>query len=740
MCSIKIEETISVEKASTSKICQNCGEPLSSALRGRYTPIRLLGQGGFGRTYLALDRDRLDAYCVIKQFSPQIQGTKSVDKAVQLFNQEAVRLYELGEHAQIPALLAYFEDDQYLYLVQQYIEGQNLLQELNREGKFSEAKIREILLSLLPVLQFIHDHQVIHRDITPTNILRRKSDHRLMLIDFGVAKQLSTNLSEQSGTRIGTEGYSPIEQFRGGRAYPASDIYSLGATSIHLLTRMKPENLYDPLSGAWLWRQRLADKGQHVSDQLAHVLNRMLKDLVNERYQAAKDVLNDLQQDGQHLNNTSSTSVTTNSSVDDLPQGDRASSPPPNSLTSQPISRQTSHDVSSSQLRTSRRRTSQNQPSDIPHSQRTNPSSVRQSSSRIPTSRQSSSRIPSSRIPTSRQSSSRIPSSRIPTSRQTRSRIPTSKPSASGSPTPKSGTYQSKYCRCIYTINGHASWVTDVALSPTTNTFATGSLDDTVKLWNLQTGELLFTLQGHDRGINTIVFSPNGNLLISGSDDHTIKVWDVFSGKLLRTLSAHIRDVTALAVSPDGQFLISGGEDRSIRVWQLETGKLLKTPFGVVSMVKTLAVSPDQQLFASGGLDKIIRLWSMQTAERITELSGHSSAIQSIAISPNSQVLASASKDRTIHLWKLPQGNEFNILKGHSRDVNAVAIVPDGRLLISASSDKTIRIWDIPTGNLIDTLIDHADAVNAIAVHPDKKTFITCSSDKTIKVWRIRAR
>ncbi|MEM7772765.1 MAG: protein kinase [Cyanobacteria bacterium P01_E01_bin.6] len=694
-----------------AKICQSCGQPLIMSLRGRYTPIRLLGYGGFGRTYLAQDHDRLNANCVIKQFSPQVKGNKSLDKAIQLFNQEAIRLNELGEHAQIPTLLAYFEDEAYLYLVQQYIEGQNLFQELNQNGIFSEAKIREILLSLLPVLQFIHDRQVIHRDITPMNILRRQRDDRLMLIDFGVAKQLSSDFSEQAGTRIGTEGYSPIEQFRGGRAYPASDIYSLGATSIHLLTRMKPENLYDPLSGEWVWQQRMADKGNVVSDQLAHVLNRMLKDLVNERYQSANDVLKDLQDGSGHVAAAySSETLGTTHGRDPAPSPGHSSVR--STFSSMPQSRQRSSNTNSSgqtsEIRSQRR--SSGSPRGNPHD--------------------SSSRPPASRQPVSRQ----------PTSRPSNSSPSVSRPSTSGASGRNSSGYRSKYCRCVYTITGHSSWVTDVAISPVTNTFATSSLDDTVKLWNLQTGELMMSLTGHERGVNAVTFSPDGTLLLSCSDDRRIKIWDAFSGKLVRTLSGHIRDVTALAVSPDGQFLMTGGEDRSIRVWQLATGKLLKTPFGVMSMVKALAATPDGRLFVSGGLDKIVRLWSMRTAERVTELSGHHGAVHTLAISPNSQVLASAGKDRTIRLWHLPDGAPLHTFQGHSRDVNSIAIMPDGRLLLSASSDKTIRIWDIPTGNLVDTLIDHLDSVNAIAVHHDRKTFISCSSDKTIKVWRLRTR
>ncbi|HEY9885569.1 MAG TPA: serine/threonine-protein kinase, partial [Thermosynechococcaceae cyanobacterium] len=282
------------QNADDVEFCLSCGTKLTVLLRGRYRVMRPIGQGGFGRTYLALDDDRLKARCVIKQFSPQLQGTKSLEKAVKLFEQEAVRLYELGEHPQIPALLAYFEHDKRLYLVQQFIEGNTLLQELAQNGVFIEQRIREVLAGILPILKFVHDHQVIHRDITPSNIIRRKFDNKLVLIDFGVAKLLSVEATNQPGTKIGTEGYAPIEQLRSGKAYPASDIYSLGATCLFLMTQVKPEDLYDPLEGRWLWRERLREKGQAISEPIAQILDKMLKDLVSERYPSAAAVMKDL--------------------------------------------------------------------------------------------------------------------------------------------------------------------------------------------------------------------------------------------------------------------------------------------------------------------------------------------------------------------------------------------------------------------------------------------------------------
>src|SRR4028119_1272708 len=268
-----------------NKFCLSCGsQTLSPLFRNRYRVIQLLGEGGFGRTYEAIDTDRMDDPCVIKQFFPQVQATAALEKATELFKQEAKRLYELGEHPQIPRLIAYFEQDKRLYLVQELIEGQTLLAELNQQGAFSEEKIRQLLADLLPVLKVVHERGVIHRDIKPENIMRRRKDGKLMLIDFGVSKQVTATILGQAGTTVGTHGYAPIEQMRG-QVYPASDLYSLGVTCIRLLSQCLPKEdgsdaLYDALNGRWIWRERLP-KGTTISPQLGEVLDKLLQDYVN---------------------------------------------------------------------------------------------------------------------------------------------------------------------------------------------------------------------------------------------------------------------------------------------------------------------------------------------------------------------------------------------------------------------------------------------------------------------------
>lgn len=286
-----------------NRFCNSCGKSnFGNLLRNRYRVLRLLGEGGFSRTYEAEDADRLEAPCVIKQFFPQVQGTSERTKAAELFKEEARRLYELGEnHLQIPRLLAYFEQGSSLYLVQEFIQGQTLLQELHQKF-FGEEEIQELLANLLPVLQFIHEHNVIHRDIKPENIIRHQTDNKLVLIDFGGAKQVTqTSLSRQA-TVLYTIGYAPSEQMAGFACH-ASDLYSLGVTCVRLLTQCLPmqapdgeiqDNLYDPLNGRWLWREHLQEKGVIISDKLGRILDKLLKHLARDRYQTATEVLADL--------------------------------------------------------------------------------------------------------------------------------------------------------------------------------------------------------------------------------------------------------------------------------------------------------------------------------------------------------------------------------------------------------------------------------------------------------------
>ncbi|OZH51812.1 hypothetical protein AFK68_28430 [Hydrocoleum sp. CS-953] len=285
--------------------CQNCGEKL--VLAERYRAVKIIGQGSFGRTFQAVDEYKPSKpFCVIKQFFPQAQGTKILSKAAELFAQEAERLDSLGRYPQIPELLAYFTQNNRQYLVQEFIDGQNLQQELEESGAFNESQILELLKSLLLVLEFIHSKQVIHRDIKPENIIRRNNNNQypvrarsspdnIILVDFGAAKYATITALAVTGTVIGTEGYAAPEQAVG-KATFSSDIYSLGVTSIHLLTGVQPFELFDVSEGEWVWRDYLQSK---VSDELGKILDKMIVGATKKRFKNVGEILSLIQHTSQ---------------------------------------------------------------------------------------------------------------------------------------------------------------------------------------------------------------------------------------------------------------------------------------------------------------------------------------------------------------------------------------------------------------------------------------------------------
>ncbi len=270
-----------------TKFCQSCGSKL--LLQERYRAIKPIGEGGFGRTFLGVDSsDPSEPRCVIKQFSTAKVKPNNVKKATQSFQKEADWLKKLGDHPQIPALLTSLAQDNYQYLVQEFIEGENLGEELKQEGPFTETKIWILLHDLLPVLKLSHDAKVIHRDIKPENIIRRATDGKLVLVDWGAAKSVTGTSMINTGTSIGSPAYVAPEQAKG-KAVFASDLYSLGVTCIHLMTQVSPFELFNDTEDTWIWRQYLNNNS--VSDRLGSILDKMLERATNRRYSSGDDVL-----------------------------------------------------------------------------------------------------------------------------------------------------------------------------------------------------------------------------------------------------------------------------------------------------------------------------------------------------------------------------------------------------------------------------------------------------------------
>ncbi len=261
-------------------------------LSDRYRIVKQIGQGGFGRTYLAEDIHRYNEYCVLKEFAPLVtKNEQDLQKAEALFEREAGILYQL-KHNQIPRFEALLktriESRQFLFLVQEYIPGDSYWDLLKNQGTFTPGEVTELLRDLLPVLEYIHEQDLIHRDISPDNLIRRADDGKPVLIDFGCVKLAANAVSQASGqymTMIGKKGYSPEEQMIRGKAFPSSDFYSLAVTILVLLTGKLPDELYDSEERTWKWQSLVV-----VSPNLAKILNKMLAYHPEERYTSAAQI------------------------------------------------------------------------------------------------------------------------------------------------------------------------------------------------------------------------------------------------------------------------------------------------------------------------------------------------------------------------------------------------------------------------------------------------------------------
>lgn len=627
------------------KFCQNCGTSL--LLGDRYRTLKLIGQGGFGRTFLAMDEgegvtaeleqpnsiqnlksssvaaqgtiQNPKSLCVIKQLLPR--SVSDPQRSIALFQQEAERLAELGQHPQIPRLLAHFEFETAQYLVQEYIEGRNLEEVLKQDGVWSERQVRDLLIDLLPVLQFIHQRQIIHRDIKPANIIRAVQRDRYVLVDFGAAK--TATVSGQTGTVIGSAGYVAPEQAMG-KAEFASDLYSLGVTCVHLLTGLHPFDLYSISEDAWVWHQYLP---RPVSGRLRRLLDKLLQKATSQRYHTAAEVWQDL-----GIASRSPASPVSPVSPTSAP----APAPSPAAVAAKPVSiwnptqRLTGHEGEITALAVS----------------------------------------PAGRVLASGSRDQSIKFWSLPEGELLHT-IPR---------------------RSLWSGEGHSGSITALAFSPRGDTLISGSEDGTIKWWDLEQSQLICTLPSHGWGISSIAFHPKEEWLVCGSSDGLIQLWDLYHQELITNFSQHTAQVSSLIFSPDRRTLFSSSYDRTIKLWNLKTGDVSKTLSGHLDRVSGIALSGDGRTLVSGSWDKTVKLWDLDYAEQRKVVAAHKQPITCLTMHPKGNLFATGSEDSTVKLWKVETGERRFTLKSYW-GVNAIVFSPDGKTLISGSADEVIYLW-----------------------------------------------
>lgn len=585
-----------------AKYCQNCGSYL--LLDDRYKAIKIIGRGGFGRTYLAVDETKAKKpYCVIKLLLPRQPNINP--KAIELFRQEADRLDELGQHPQIPALLAHYESPTAQYLVQEFIDGQNLEEEL-KEGTFTEAELRELLEDLLPVLSFIHSFQVIHRDIKPENIIRPYANERYVLVDFGASKFATGTALARTATVIGSAGYVAPEQAMG-RGEFSSDIYSLGVTCIHLLTGIHPFDLYSISEDAWVWEQYLP---KPVSVQMRQVLDKMLCKATSQRYHTAADVLQDLGR--RPLSDNSKTS----------PDGDQ-----PWRLAQTLLGHNggitTIAIHPSGQILASGSTDRTIKLWDLDHGKLLHTFAGRSLFSNLG-------------------HRDRI---------STLTFSPDGATLFSGSDDGTIKEWDVNTRKLINTLQEPGWGISALTITNDGKTLVSGGGDGVIHFWDLKKQKLVTSLTKHQDWISGLIISVDGRTLISSSYDKKILLWDLRNNSILNTLLGPTERVKAIAVTSDWQILISGSADKTIKIWNLARGEQLQVLAAHKDQINCLAIDPHDECFVSGYEDGSLTIWDMETTERICTMR-HAWGVNAIAFTPDGDLLISGSADETIKIWQ----------------------------------------------------------------------------------------
>ena len=283
--------------------------------------------------------------------------------------------------------------------------------------------------------------------------------------------------------------------------------------------------------------------------------------------------------------------------------------------------------------------------------------------------------------------------------------------------------------------DGHQVWVNAVAFSPDGSRIASGSYDQTLKLWDANSGDCLATMTGHRGSICTVAYSPEGSRIASGSDDQTLKLWDAVSGDCLATLTGHQGRVWAAAFSPDGRRIASCSSDQTLRMWDADSGDYLSTLTGHQGIVFSVAFSPDGSRIASGSADKTLKLWDAVSGECLATLEGHQHEVFAVAFSPDGSRFVSGSNDKSIKLWDAVSGDCLATLEGHQDRLNAVAFSPDGNRIASGSDDNSLRLWDAVSGDCLATLTGHLYYVKSVAFSPDGRRLVSGSKDCTLRLW-----
>lgn len=289
----------------------------------------------------------------------------------------------------------------------------------------------------------------------------------------------------------------------------------------------------------------------------------------------------------------------------------------------------------------------------------------------------------------------------------------------------------------IRTLQQHTSWVTSVCVDLKQGRVVSGGWDQSIRLWEMETGECLFSLEEQLEEINSLDISADGKMLISGGWGRVVQVWDLESRACLFSLEGHTDWINTVSISPDKSIAVSGSRDRSIRIWDLKKGQKIKTLRGHTGSVQSTYIAADRRLLISGSQDHTLGVWDLDSGECRHMLKDHTDGLESVFATPNGKVAISGSRDCTVRIWDLERGECIKVLNGHSESVESVCVTPDGKIGVSGSQDCTVRVWDVERGECIKVLNGHSDGVESVCITADGRIVVSASQDFTLRTWNI---
>jgi WD40 repeat protein/predicted Ser/Thr protein kinase len=587
-------------------------------LEPAYRLTQLISDGKFTQTFFAVDEGEYPFIpCVVQRISLQHHARSNIEKKVQI-------LQQLEGYLHVPKLLNYLCTSEYFYLVFEYFDGANLNKLISKQV-FDENQIWKLLGDILPILNLLHSHQLIHCDIKPHNIILHQDDKSdsFVLVDFATAQITGTFLSNSDNFILGSPEYVAPEQVHGKPVF-SSDLYSLGVTCIYLLTQIPPFDLFDIANNQWVWRHYLQ---LPISTRLSYILDKLISQDVNHRFQSVDEVIKAM-----GLSTSILTAGLQNRFQHNIHIQQRQAPIQLSNSYTLTLNTHLKAEVNSVDIHCSTNLLASAHDNKVVYIWDIGTKQVLYTLS-----------------------GHLQPVKSVAFSYD-------GKLIATGSDDKTIKLWNLDTKEEIYTLTGHKHAVKSVAFSPDGKIIASGSWDKTVRLWDVTTGKEICVPLGHKLQVSAVRFSPDGLLLASTSFDKTACLWKLtqplnhqLNLTLHSRLSSHTWAVTSVAFSPDGKMLATGSDDNTIKLWDINTGLEIATLSGHSWSITALVFSSTGEILISASKDKTIKFWQVHNdsaKKEIITLSGHTDSVTSIAVANTDALIVSGSTDKTVKLWE----------------------------------------------------------------------------------------